>query len=236
MGSDKNILLVYPSRGRPRRLLAALNDFVVNWSQTTKLSIIVSLDTDDPMLSEYIGIIDAYVKAITSPNFHLEAIINSNKTVVVAINRAYTEDVLSHYNIISLISDDFRMPENWDRLFIEEFEKYGYNKIVKSFQPGAPNPKLITIQMAGTQFWKDYGTFVWPEYMSVYGDTDITGWAQVNERIVEAPHIICRHLNPGCGQPDGFPMDDIYQRENSPLAYSIGEQVYNRRMANGFRS
>lgn len=231
----KNILLNHPSRGRPKELVVAFKNFIGMSSHINPIKYVISIDNDDPTFAEYFRAIGECVEyAKPYSNVEIECIPHDNKTVTEAVNRAYTPEHLDNYEIISMISDDFRMPQDWDIAVIKEFDKWGYDKIIKTHQPGG-RQDLITIQMAGNLFWKEYGTFFWHEYPSVFSDDDITGWASLNKRIINAPHIVCRHLHPGCNQPDSFKHDATYERENQNINYVIGEQIYNRRKANGFR-
>jgi hypothetical protein len=231
----KRILLNHPSRGRPTQLVTAFEDFINNSSHTNPITYIVSIDMDDPEMQGYLTVMDIlYAQAKAVPDVKVQLLVNDNKTVVQAVNRAYTAENLDNHDIISMISDDFRMPRNWDTSVIAEFDKYGYDKIIKTHQPGG-RVDLITIQMAGTQFWRDYGTFFYHEYISMYADDDITGWARLTGRVIDAPHIVCLHLHPYIGLPGSLPFDATYERENQPMHHQVGHQIYERRKANGFR-
>ncbi len=231
----KKILLNHPSRGRPNELVVAFENFIGMSSHENPIKYVISVDQDDPKLAEYVPAVVRCVEYAKQFPVNVEFIISPNTTVTQAVNRAYTPENLEEFNIISMISDDFRMPPAWDTAVIIEFDKWGYDKIIKTHQPGG-RQDLITIQMAGNLFWKEYGTFFWHEYPSVFSDDDITGWASLNKRIINAPHIVCRHLHPGCNQPDSFKHDTTYERENQNINYVVGQQIYDRRKANGFRS
>lgn len=229
------ILLNHPSRGRPTQVVVAFEDFVTKSSGLHPITYVISVDANDPTLAAYSDSINQCMKlAETYKHVTVRFLVNNNKTVTEAVNRSYTPENLDSFDILALVSDDFRMPDQWDIAIFKEFEQFGYDKIIKTFQPGG-RTDLITIQIAGHQFWKDYGTFFWHEYPSVFSDDDMTQWARLNNRVIDAPHIVMRHLHPGCNQPDSFKHDATYEHENKPINYQIGERIFLARKARGFR-
>lgn len=230
----KNIFLNHPTRGRSDKIFETFKNFIDNASNENKITYWFSIDNDDPHSLELYDNAIIYCRNYASDR-NVEVILHkdNNPTVVYAANRAYNKDILDSHDILACISDDFRMPANWDTMIIEQFEKHGYNKILKTLQPNA-RTDLIAIQIAGHQFWKDYGTFFHWEYPSMYADDDMTAWAYLNGRVIETPHIVCRHLYPGY-LPDSFTWDETYTRENQKQNHEIGKQIFERRKANGFK-
>jgi hypothetical protein len=229
----KHIFLNHPTRGRSDKIFETFKNFVDNSSKKNYITHWFSIDSDDPHLSLYYNSVKQCKEYGIDKNVTVVLHEENNITVVEAASRAYTQDILNSYDILACISDDFRMPENWDNLIIEQFDLYGYNKILKTTQPNA-RQDLIAIQIAGHQFWKDYGSFFYHEYPSMYADDDMTGWAYLNDRVIQAPHIICKHLYPGY-LPESFIWDETYTRENQQHFHDVGKQIFERRKSNGFK-
>ena len=232
----KRILLVHPSRGRPQQLINAFENFIGMSTHGNPITYLVSIDNNDSTLHEYLGRVKQHCEALAASvgNVTFQIIHNDNNTPVQAVAWTYTPENLENHDIIALISDDFRMPQGWDLMIIDEFEKHGYDKIIKTHQPGG-RPDLIAIQIAGSQFWKEYGSFFYHEYLSMYADDDMTAWAHLHGRVIEALHIVCLHMHPYIGLPGHLPDDETYARENNPMHHQVGREIFERRKANGFR-
>lgn len=239
----KRILIVHPSRGRPELALATLENHIGNSSGQHPITYIYSCDVDDPSMERYRDWLGPAIGGFLARNGfrHVtgQTVFAQNHGIVQAVNRVYSRELLGRHDFVVLTSDDMRMPAGWDASLVEVFDKVGYDKAVKTCQPEG-NPDLITLQIAGASFFLDYGTFFWPEYVSVYADNDFTEWAKMYHRYVRADHIVCPHLHPIIKLPenvrsqygDSLAWDETYGRENSNYAY--GQQVFKGRIANRF--
>lgn len=213
------ILIVHPSRGRPIQALEAYNNYFSLCSDSSKITYILSIDVDDKNVEEY------------KRNFSCEILINENRGCVEAVNRAYSIDILGKHDFVILTSDDIHFCKDWDLLLQKEFDEYGYDKVVKTKQPGC-DEKVLMLQIGGSQFFKDYGTFFWPEYISLCADNDMSEWAKKNNRWIQADHIVCPHFHHSL--PGGWKFDETYARENS--AFQQGLSILRKRRQQEFKN
>lgn len=229
----KKILLVHPSRGRPEQAKKIyeqiLNTKAVN---DNTLSYILSLDTDDPTLKTYKELF---------PNITI--LIHDNSCLVQAVNRAYDRDMLVTFDLVGIATDDTYFAQNWDEELFKILDKHGYDKAIKVTSQFQGNTNLLTFPVGGNQFFLDYGTFHYHEYLSVYADDDMTEWAIKNNRYVEARHLVFPHMQYSLGPPQNIidqygqilPHDETYAKQNSAAAYEIGGKVLEKRRRNNFQ-
>jgi hypothetical protein len=228
----RKILLVHPSRGRPAQARRIFDNITKNLSGENSLDYIFALDSDDPTLEDY--------KKMDDPR--ISFVIGDNATSVVATNRAYSKELLAKYDMVGISSDDIFFPENWDKSLIEILDRVGYDKVIKTTNQYQGDPNLLNLQIGGFQFFLDYGTFYWPEYISMFADNDFTQFAIKNGRYVEARHLIFPHMQYSLSMPPDIiakygpmmPFDDTYNKENQGNAFAQGGALFSRRASEGF--
>jgi len=218
------ILIVHPSRERAELAYKVYNDTIFKSKERDNIIYCLSLDIDDPQLTDYSFGLDLQFLSV-----------ENNTCIVDAVNRAYPYFLKNKDEIsfVIILSDDMVLCDNWDIKLTEEFEKCGYDKAIQTTQPGG-NPNLLTLPIAGYKFFFDYGTFYYPEYKSMFADNDMTQWAIKNKRYIRAPYIICPHLHPSINIPGRIEPDTTYHRENSHEFAEIGRAIFKRRQKEGF--
>jgi len=227
----KKILLVHPSRGRPEQAKKIYDNIVQNMSGENELTYIFTLDNDDPTLEKYKELF---------PNLIL--VTGDNHTSIEATNRVYNKELISQYQLVGISSDDIYFPKNWDKNLFEILDAHGYDKVIKTTNQFQGDPHLLNLQIGGFQFFLDYGTFYWPEYISMHADNDMTQFAMVHGRYVEARHLLFPHMQYSLSMPKDItdqygPMmtfDDTYARENEGKAFEHGGATLNKRAREGF--
>lgn len=220
-----NILIVHPSRGRPKEAAAAFRNHVGGrGSAGTRITYIFCLDNDD---------MEVYDTSLSAPGVQVAYLVANNNGCCQAVNRAYSKLLLEKNDFVILTSDDMELCKDWDVVLKERFDRHGYGVCLKTKQPGGRDD-ILTLQIAGSKFFLDYGTFFWPEYISMYGDQDISEWAKLKNRWIDAPDIICPHLHPSTGLPNSFKRDETYNKEMQNDRFKQGLDVINRRRTEGF--
>lgn len=228
----KNILIVHPSRGRPQQAKKIYDNITGNASKDNKITYIMALDLDDPKLKEYVDIFTMIATMSIGPSH----------TSAEATNRVYDKNLLALHDLVGIAADDIYFPENWDTELFKILDQYGYDKIIKTMNQFQGNPMLLNLQIGGTQFFIDYGTFYWPEYKTMMADDDVTEWAIRNKRYIDARHLLFPHMQYSLSMPKAITdkygpvmsSDETYERENAGDAYEQGSRIFAKRIKEGF--
>src|SRR5688500_4289653 len=110
------ISIIHPSRSRASQAKATMNHWLSNLSGEHEAYYILSVDTDDPQLEEYL-------------KFGCDIIVVSdNKNLVQAANAGAME---STGDILILVSDDFECFPDWDVAIVKALE--GKSGVLKTF-------------------------------------------------------------------------------------------------------
>jgi len=226
----KKILIIHPSRGRPKQARKILETINTNASGENPITYIFCLDSDDATVLEYQDIEKASVN------------VGPSTSNIEAANRVYSKELLAAHDICAIASDDIYFPENWDTAIIAVLDQVGYDKIIKTTNQFQGDHNLLNLQIGGAQFFINYGTFYWPEYITMYADTDMTMFAQQHGYYVEARHLLFPHMQYSLSMPPEITnkygpipgIDATYERENRAEAYIVGQRIIDRRRGEGF--
>lgn len=255
----KTVAVVHPSRQRPEMARKTLNNLFSEMELDTRVRYVLSLDMDDIRLDDYLemfmleredydfgecpygeGVMESYRDKTSG--LDLVALISANNNIVEATNRAYCPQFVDNVDYTMIHSDDMRLSRGWNLEIEKVFDEHGYDKLVKTLQPGQEQPDLVSFQIAGRDFWKAYGHFFYPGYLSLYGDNDVTEYAKLNGKWVDARHLVFPHLHFSIDLPqeikekfgESLRLDQTYEREAQQDNIRVGIETFKRRMANGF--
>jgi hypothetical protein len=132
--------------------------------------------------------------------------------------------------IIVLSADDFYAPQNWDAQ-LSALVPDTSEKIALHCLTGSPRDNELFIPHCMTKtLWDAIGPYS-PEYESMYADDESTLMQKRFGRVVETG-LKFEHRHPIIFE--SAEMDEVYARQNSPEAYRIGRDVFERRRALGF--
>lgn len=187
---------------------------------------------------EYILCVDAEHEAsvrtfIDRHNFAVTLVVNGGRQSAVAgWNRAAEA---AQGKILICNADDCFAPHHWDQRLVEEI-----HRVHKSFDEpfvihvGTESPRdetLMAFSFLSAARYNQLGYVFWPEYIGMYGDDDFTEHAYRDGVVIDARHLVFRHEHPVMGTAKN---DAIYQRQNRPEAYRIGQEIFARRKQAGF--
>lgn len=224
------VLIIHPTRGRPEEAFRAFRNHVETMAgENTQIKYIFSMDSDDKTISQY-------QTDISCKNVEVGFMItNGNSGCVDAVNACYNRKQLQEMDLIILTSDDMRLCQGWDISLKEILDREGYDKCIKTKQPGDfHKDRIMTLQIGGAKFFLDFNTFFWPDYVSMYADKDLSTWARQQKRYILALHLVCPHLNPQMGQPGALPPDETYAKENAEVKFIKGKELFTRRARQRF--
>lgn len=210
------ISLLHPSRGRPEQAKATFDYWMKNASGQVEIEHILSLDYDDPQRTEY---------EYFGPNSR--ATVDHNSCVVEATNQAAQ---CAKGDILIYLSDDFKCPENWDLLILQEFgdDAPQLLKVDDCLQPFEKD--VLTIPIMNKELYRRLGYFWNPIYKSMFVDQDLY-WVCANSNwIAFAKHLKFPHEHYSVGKAT---RDATYMR--SDLNWNQGKEIYRQRKMEGFR-
>ena len=194
----------------------ACNEWLQKASGLHQIDYILSLDTDDPTRHDY--------KRLPFPENSI--IISENRSIVDAVNTA--AKLSEEPDVYVVMSDDFGCPDQWDSLIAQQMD--GRLDCVLHVHDGNSGD-LATLPIVGKDYYKEAGFIYFPEYFSMFCDTDLTYCARAKGKLIDARHIQFEHRHYSNGK-NAF--DETYKRENSQMAWNIGEAIFNKRLAINF--
>lgn len=210
------ISLLHPSRGRPQKAKDAIDNWLIRSSHKFEIEYILSLDTTDPKLNEYL---ETWADG---------AHVNNNTSVVEATNTAAKE---STGDILVYLSDDFLCPDGWDELIVKEFENENRPLVlkVKDCLQTFPAP-VLTIPIMNRQLYEKLGYFWHPAYKSMHVDVDLYWTTFAIGAIKNCQHLEFPHHHYSNGKAV---HDETYKR--SEANWDQGLEVLKRRRLEKFK-
>ena len=158
-------------------------------------------------------------------------------------------------------ADDVFPPQDWDRLILESPLPRATSTAEAYWEPPPvdwlPRPGRTVADLSP---WRDFllapgtgapardrcivfqpimsrgryrylGYFFFPEYRAMYADNDLTAHARQDGVVIPLRGVQLEHRHPVYGTA---PMDAVYEHENRPENYEIGDKIFRRRLAEGF--
>lgn len=204
------ITLIHPSRSRADKALKAFDEWKSKAKYKDNIEYLLSIDSDDPSLNEYINLFTNKARII----------IGINNFVVQATNRAAK---LATGDILIYVSDDFGCPQNWD----DEIIKTVTGKDIFAVEVDdcyQTNRNLLTIPIISKSLYEANGYFFHPEFKSMFCDNWIFEEAKRKYNcLVEARHLKFEHRHYSLGKAA---HDDVYKR--SEAHYQEGKKIFNK--------
>lgn len=155
------ILFKIATRGRPKRFKETLLSILTNIANTEDYEILISLDKDDPSLSEY-----------NQDEFYLTVLHGESKNKIDAINRDI-DKAKTHWDILVNVSDD--------QLFLVK----GFDDIIRrafggnldrflQLPIGKPSDCISVLSIMGRPYYERFGYIYHPSYISLWSDLEAT--------------------------------------------------------------
>lgn len=182
------------------------------------VELIVSIDSDDPELSNY---------QYRYSGIATKVLVNDNKCVVEATNLAAKE---ATGDILIYLSDDFFPPDDWGQLILKEFEDATGPRLLKVDDMLQKfHVPVLTIPIMNRALYERLGYFWHPEYKSMFVDEDLYWTATKLNALKMCPHLKFPHEHVSIGKAA---MDETYRR--SSANWDQGKAVFAKRKAAGF--
>ena len=157
------------------------------------------------------------------PEFGQFVIVKNSAKLETYVNQVNAGARHATGQIICLNMDDLFPPLDWDKRLTEEFST-PRDSAVLHVSTQRPRDRIdFTPQILTRARYEKQGYVFFPEFESMLADTDFAQQAQADGCVIEAPHILFehRHFDTGLSQ-----TDEIYEKENRPEAYALGETLF----------
>ena len=216
------IVVKFPSRGRPEKLISTLKLYVENAGDASKLFFVITLDSDDPDVTyELISNLKAIHKG-------LRVDIGISGSKIKAINRDLS--TLPPFDILLLASDDMiPVVKGYDDIIRRSMKRvYPNTDGVLWFNDGFQKNTLNTLCILGRKYFERFGYIYHPDYISLWCDNEFTEVADRLKRQTYIDRVIIRHEHPdnGLGR-----FDETYVKNFSDGSDKL---TYERRRKRGF--
>jgi hypothetical protein len=134
-------------------------------------------------------------------------------------------------DVIIAISDDFSALSRWD-VALRDAGPVGWwnNEHVVWIKDGY-NTDLFTLTILTRKRYERFGYLFYPQYRSLFGDTELTYVAKQDHVVIDARHLLFEHLHPDCGKRERDTADLLHA---SAARWQFGETLFNYRLLAGF--
>lgn len=207
------ISVIYPSRSRPEICKATLSKWIECAYLPEAIEWIVSVDQDDPCLSEY-------VKFYNPGKFILE--ISRNRSCVDAINIAASKCT---GDLLVVISDDFLPFNGWDGDLKNEV--FGKEDFLLKTRDGI-QPTLVTLPILDRKYYNRFGYVYHPSYFHLHCDEEMTIVSLMLGKYIKS-NLFFEHCHHSVGK---FQRDALSDRNDA--SWGQGQSVLEHRAKDNF--
>jgi len=216
------ILIKYPSRGRPDRFFKGMDSVVNNIRDDERFRILVTADSDDESMVAVKTRIESY------PN--TKVIYGQSNSKIHAVNRDF--DLIKYeWDIVIVMSDDMEIGfYGFDDIIRAEFANSGLDTLLHIPDQDAKSA-LATMYIAGRIFYNRLGYVYNSEYESLFCDNEVMEVAKKMGcyRYADINGVIIHH-NPAYGH---LPKDEMFVKQQE-IGWTKDQETYNRRKAINF--
>lgn len=152
-----------------------------------------------------------------------------------------TAAAASNGSVIILAADDVFPPRDWDERLNDSVSTYlaqtrykpDADFVIQTTQGTESDARgLITCQMLSRQRYERLGYALNPVYEALFADDEFTEHARLENKIVDARHLLFEHRHPIAGKAK---WDEQYSHQNNPVSAARDRQTLCDRRAKGFK-
>lgn len=211
------IVVVMPSRGRPRRAAEAIQA-IRDTAVRVDTSVVLAVDRDDPELDRYLRLqfvgFGPEVTTVTLAAEETGDLVKATNTVSMRIARENPDSIIANFG-----DDHIARTPGWDRRVREALAEpgiaYGDDLIHGEHLPTAP---FISASIVNALGW-----YALPTCHHLYID-DV--WRELGQRtgcLRYLSDVVIEHMHPAVGKAE---PDDGYERANSALSINRDHRAY----------
>lgn len=216
-----NVLVKFPSRGRPERCAQVLRE--MHERQTDAVTYLLSLDTDDPKLPQYTNTIEG---------MDVNTVVGHSTDKVSAINRDVNECGIE-WDVLVVASDDmWPVVDGWDEVIRGDMsEHFPDLDGMLWYSDGHTHDKLYTMPIMGRRYYRRFGYVYNPAYRSFFCDDEMMAIAKAHDKVKYIDRVLFEHRHPD-NRVKGVESDPTYRR--AIPHWQQDEATFKRRRREGF--
>lgn len=133
--------------------------------------------------------------------------------------------------VIINMADDFQPPQSWDRQLLElNPPNWIEGEYVIHTEDGYVHD-IAVLGILTRKRYEKFGYTLYPQYESMFSDTEFTEVAYRDGVVINAKHILFEHMHCDCGKR---PKDDHDRVHGGQERWQRGEMLFNYRKGTGF--
>lgn len=220
-----DLVVVVPSRGRPKAALELAEAFQETCTADTHPSFVV--DRDDPTIGEYWEIAERQLGSVT---------VGDHSSMVDALNKkatgfAYLEGELAPY-ALGFMGDDHRpRTKGWDRAYLDALRALGTGIVYGNDL--LQGERLPTQCAMTSDIVRALGYMAPPNLTHLYVDNFWLDIGYQADCLRYLPNVVVEHCHPVAGKAQ---WDDGYVRVNSDEQYTADRVAYSDYLATSLQS
>jgi len=238
-----NILIKFPTRGRPEKFFDVLHRYMAGIKVRDKVQFLVTIDSDDQSMNN-----SAAISKLSSYS-NLSYGFGTSRSKIDACNRDlndYLKTATVQPDIILLASDDMIPQERgYDEIIRSDMAKHFPDTDGCLWYSDGYRKDFCTLSILGRRYYDRFNYLYHPSYKSFYCDNEFTEVAQLAGKIRYIEKVIIKHLHPDWIQTDpnaqrmqetlfgGTQLHDQTFMRNSPYVQT-DKMNYEKRKAAGF--
>jgi len=215
------ILVKYASRSRPENFMRGLRSIFKKALNPERITVLVSLDIDDPKLSEY--------DLSEFSQYNIIKCVGTSKNKIDAINRDVNE-YKYHWDILVNFSDDMVFTcRGWDDIISDDYDYHEFD-VVLNYKDPNNGGALMTMSVMDYEYYIRDRYIYHPSYESVWCDNEAQDVAKLRGCFFSIDEVIFDHLHPANGKAM---TDAQYQKTEAAAVHHKDHQNYiNRKQLN----
>lgn len=216
------ILLKFPSRNRPAKLLQVLSDYVSKASNNEEIIYLVSIDLNDQTMTKEV------IEKARAIHKNVVVIQGISRNKIEACNRDI--HLVKVWDILVLASDDMICQvQGWDEQIRKDMQLNFDDLDGVLYYPDGYT-KLNTMCIMGRTYYNRFGYVYHPSYNSLFCDDEFMQVSRMLGNEYQSELILFKHEHPVW---KGEQYDQLMQRNES--FYQVDKRIYEQRKRNNFK-
>jgi hypothetical protein len=132
--------------------------------------------------------------------------------------------------VIICVADDFRPCQDWDEKMFTLKPGWVDEDWVIHTEDGYVH-NICVLSILTRKRYVRFGYVFYPQYESLFSDTEFTEVAYQEGRVINAKHILMEHMHPDCNKRQSDNFDRVHASQER---WRMGELLFNYRKHHGF--
>lgn len=134
-------------------------------------------------------------------------------------------------SVLIQVTDDMVPPMDWDLKLLQlKPEDWVHSDHAVHVEDGYVH-NIMVLAIITRARYERYGYFFYPDYLSLFSDTELTAVAYRDGVVIDAKHLLFEHMHPDCKKRD---RDSVDLKHASQERWHNGEALFNLRKSKNF--